>query len=492
MMPSTPVRRRLRARALDFLPLPLALLAALGIALATRNPAAMLIGAVVLYQPQVVPTLRDHSTLWLMARQMARIAVLGLLLFLLPMVTTAAGAPLIPPVPGTRVLVIACAALLVYAVLFATLRALLHRGHFATRIVVVGPPAAVAGVATRLRQHHHNLFHVLGVFDENETAEVDQLLQLGQREWLDAIVVARHSIEDRCPDALRHQLRHLSAPIAVVAPSGKEGAWLVVDDLDLAMFTQLAAAFGEEKYGFVVTPNADHLVRLHEDAAFRRSYASADFVLLDSRFLAHWLRWTRRQCLRVCPGSDLTTALFDEVIGSMDRVVIIGGTAVQAEQLRTRYALRNLHQLVPPMGFIRDPAAVDACLDFIEQHSPFRFCLLAVGAPQQERLAELLKERGQARGLALCVGASLNFLTGEERRAPSWMRRCGVEWLYRLLQDPRRLAARYLWRGPRVFGVMAHSAIVTRKRLFTVPAAGPDARPHRTGSVVPATQRRTG
>ena len=86
----------------------------------------------------------------------------------------------------------------------------------------------------------------------------------------------------------------------------------------------------------------------------------------------------------------------------------------------------------------------------------------------------------------------LNFLTGEERRAPSWMRRCGVEWLYRLLQDPRRLAGRYLWRGPRVFGVMACSAIVTRKRLFTVPAAGPDVRPHRTDSVVPATQRRTG
>jgi len=491
-MASTPDRRRLRARALDILPMPLALLGAVGIALATHNPAAMVIGAVVLYQPQVAPTLRDHSTLWLMTRQLARIGVLGLLLAILPMVTTAAGGPLIPPIPATRVLVIVCAALLVYGMLFATLRALLHRGHFATRVVVVGPPAAVAGVATRLRQHHQNLFHVLGIFDESQAAEVQQLLQLGQREWLDAIVVARHSIHDRCPDTLRHQLRHLSAPIAVVAPSGKEGDWLVVDDLDLPMFTQLAAAFGEDKYGFVVTPNADHLVRLHEDAGFRRSYASADFVLLDSRFLAHWLRWTRRQYLRVCPGSDLTTVLFEEVIAPMDRLVLIGGTPAQAEQLRIRHGLRDLHQLVPPMGFIRDAAAVEACLEFVEQHSPFRFCLLAVGAPQQERLAELLKQRGQARGLALCVGASLNFLTGEERRAPSWMRRCGVEWLYRLMQDPRRLAARYLWRGPRVFGIMARSAIVTRKRLFTVPAAGPDVRPHRTGSVVPATQRRTG
>ena len=491
-MPSTPARRRLRARALDILPLPLALLGAIGIALVTHNPIAMVVGAVVLYQPQVAPTLRDHSTLWLMTRQATRIALLGLLLAVLPMVTTASGGPLMPLIPVTRVIWVVSGALLVYGALFATLRALLHRGHFATRIVVVGPPTAVAGVATRLRQHHHNLFHVLGVFDENQAAEVEQLLQLGQREWLDAIVVARHSLEDNCPDSLRHQLRHLSAPIAMVAPSDKEGDWLVVDDLDLAMFTQLAAAFGEDKYGFVVTPNADHLVRLHEDAAFRQSYASADFVLLDSRFLAHWLRWTRRQYLRVCPGSDLTTVLFKEVISPMDRLVIIGGTSAQAQQLRKRHGLGNLHQLVPPMGFIRDPAAVEACLDFIEQHSPFRFCLLAVGAPQQERLAELRKQRGQARGLALCVGASLNFLTGEEQRAPPWMRRCGMEWLYRLLQDPRRLAARYLWRGPRVFGVMARSAIVTRKRLFTVPAAGLDVRPHRIGNVVPATQRRTG
>ncbi len=73
-----------------------------------------------------------------------------------------------------------------------------------------------------------------------------------------------------------------------------------------------------------------------------------------------------------------------------------------------------------------------------------------------------LRERGQARGLALCVGASINFLTGDERRAPGWMQRLGIEWLYRLLQDPRRLAARYLLRGPRVFGLLRRAEIVQR------------------------------
>jgi exopolysaccharide biosynthesis WecB/TagA/CpsF family protein len=103
------------------------------------------------------------------------------------------------------------------------------------------------------------------------------------------------------------------------------------------------------------------------------------------------------------------------------------------------------------MGFINDPAAVEATLQFIEAQSPFRFCLLAVGCPQQEILARALKVRGKAKGLALCVGASVNFLTGTERRAPRWMANIGFEWLFRLILNPTRLARRYLVRGPRIF-----------------------------------------
>ncbi len=129
----------------------------------------------------------------------------------------------------------------------------------------------------------------------------------------------------------------------------------------------------------------------------------------------------------------------------------MAGTDEQAKILVQRYGLRALRHLNPPMGFIHDPAAVEATLTFIENESPFRFCMLAVGCPQQEYLAKALLTRGRARGLALCVGASIDFLTGTERRAPRWMRSAGFEWLYRLLQNPGRLARRYLLRGPRIF-----------------------------------------
>jgi UDP-N-acetyl-D-mannosaminuronic acid transferase (WecB/TagA/CpsF family) len=95
-------------------------------------------------------------------------------------------------------------------------------------------------------------------------------------------------------------------------------------------------------------------------------------------------------------------------------------------------------------------AAVETCLSDIESASPFRFCFIVLGSPLQEMIARKLQERGTARGLALCVGASINYMTGVERRAPPWMRQIGFEWLFRLLLQPRRMAYRYLIRGPRI------------------------------------------
>lgn len=227
-----------------------------------------------------------------------------------------------------------------------------------------------------------------------------------------------------------------------------------LDDYDLLSFSKVADSFGTERYGYVVTPNVDHLIRWHDDANFRALYADASYVLLDSRFLAYVLKLTKRISPRVCAGSDLTAQLFTNIITVDDPIILIGGSDQQAQQLAQIYGLRKLHHYNPPMGFIRSPEAVETCLKFVESHSPFRFCLLAVGAPQQETLAQLLKQRGVARGLALCIGASINFLTGAETRAPRWMQRLGLEWAFRLLQDPKRLAKRYLVRGPRVFGLL--------------------------------------
>lgn len=241
--------------------------------------------------------------------------------------------------------------------------------------------------------------------------------------------------------------------------------WLIheVDDYDLESFTPLAANFGQERFGYVVTPNVDHLVRYCEDSTFREHYQNADYVLLDSRFAARLLRLMKGVRLRVCTGSDLTAALFSRVVTSSDRVVLIGGTSEQAAVIQMLYGLTNVRHHNPPMGFAHDPEAIEECVRFIESESPFRFCFLAVGSPQQEALAALLQARGVARGLALCVGASLDFITGNEKRAPQWVQQLAMEWLYRLAQNPKRLAARYLVRGPRFFGYLRRARFVSRR-----------------------------
>lgn len=261
----------------------------------------------------------------------------------------------------------------------------------------------------------------------------------------------------------KHSLHSAPADDVPVAPTTAGALSLQLDDYDLDAFADLAARFGQDRYAYAITPNVDHLIRLHEDAAFRALYADAGFVLLDSRFLSHLLRVTRGVDLPVCAGSDLVARLFADVIRPADPLVLIGGSADQARLLAERYGLDRLAYHNPPMGFIHDPAAVEECLRFIETHSPFRFCLLAIGSPQQEVIARHLQQRGHARGLALCIGAAVDFITGTRKRAPRWMQRCGLEWAWRLLQEPGRLARRYLVRGPRAFGLLSRTDVLLRR-----------------------------
>ena len=236
-------------------------------------------------------------------------------------------------------------------------------------------------------------------------------------------------------------------------PSSSDALALSIDDYDLERFGRVAAAFGTSRFGYVVTPNVDHVIRYHDEPAFRMLYRDASYVLMDSRFLARILAAWKGIELPVCAGSDLTPRLLQGAADG-DRIVIVGGTRPQVSQLAERYGLKNLEHVEPPMGFIHNPFAVEKCLVQIEQASPFRYCFLAVGSPQQEVLARHLKLRGRARGLALCVGGAINFITQRERRAPLWMQRQGLEWLFRLSQDPRRLSGRYLLRGPRIVALI--------------------------------------
>jgi N-acetylglucosaminyldiphosphoundecaprenol N-acetyl-beta-D-mannosaminyltransferase len=224
----------------------------------------------------------------------------------------------------------------------------------------------------------------------------------------------------------------------------------------------IAARPAEAPFGYVVTPNADHLVRLSRDPGVRSLYETALLRLLDSRVVAGTAWLLGIPAPRVAPGSDLTAALLCRHTQPSERITVVGLRREFVAALVARCGIAAPAHYDPPMGFDRDPAALRAAVEFVLAH-PARFVFLAVGSPRQEILAAAIAATGRATGTGLCIGASLNFLAGAERRAPHWMRRQGLEWLYRLRSDPRRFGRRYLIDSPNVFRLLLREcAAVTR------------------------------
>ena len=203
-------------------------------------------------------------------------------------------------------------------------------------------------------------------------------------------------------------------------------------------------------FRYIVTPNVDHLVRLHkEPELYGPLYGASWLSVCDSRILELLAKFSGVP-LKAVPGSDLTAQLFDNVIAKDEAVNVIGGDDDVIEKVKARYGLTNLNHHQPPMGLRNKPDKVRACAKFIADH-PARYTFICVGSPQQEMIAKEALERGDCAGLGLCVGASLDFLAGKQTRAPKWMQSARLEWLYRLGKEPGRMWKRYLIEGPKIF-----------------------------------------
>lgn len=204
----------------------------------------------------------------------------------------------------------------------------------------------------------------------------------------------------------------------------------------------IAGRAPEAPFAYVVTPNAQHVVRLHRgDAPFRAAYDAAWLRLCDSQIMRLLVRLLFGRHLPSAPGSDLTAHLFAHLIGPDDAITVIGGNDELVRRLRARFGLTRLALHEPPMGFSADPREVERCVRFVLDH-PARYVFLAVGAPQSECLALAIQDTGRATGVGLCVGSSLLFVTGMVERAPLLFRRFALEWLFRLALNPRGHARR--------------------------------------------------
>lgn len=206
-----------------------------------------------------------------------------------------------------------------------------------------------------------------------------------------------------------------------------------------------AAAAGEPTTIF--TLNLDHLVKLRTSPAFRNAYRHARYVTADG---APIVRLSRAQSCAIerTTGADLVLPLAEAAAARNLPVYLFGSTPAALGRAGQRLAANTDHKLSiagsssPPMNFDPEGPEADAAIERIAQ-SGARICFLALGAPKQEILAARAVSRGVP-VVFVCVGAALDFLAGAQVRAPGFMQRHGLEWLWRLASNPRRMTLRYV------------------------------------------------
>jgi len=171
---------------------------------------------------------------------------------------------------------------------------------------------------------------------------------------------------------------------------------------------------------YVATPNVDHRVRLKREPALKSLYDAAWMTLCDSRII-ELLAWFDGVPLRAAPGADLVEYLFETKIRCDTPVNVIGSSQAAIELIKTRYQLNNVRWHQAPMNIRNRPDSIAEAAAFVA-NNPAWITFICVGSPQQEMVAQAIVQRGDAKGVGLCCGASLEFLSGTVARAPRWMR----------------------------------------------------------------------
>jgi exopolysaccharide biosynthesis WecB/TagA/CpsF family protein len=198
---------------------------------------------------------------------------------------------------------------------------------------------------------------------------------------------------------------------------------------------------------YVVTPNVDHIVRLEGDSYFREIYENANLILTDGKPLIWISRLLGTPIREKVSGSDLFPRVCQSAGLEGKRLFLLGAAEGVADK-----AARNLKEqhsgiqiagtYSPPVGFERDQKETDKIVSIINDSRTDILCI-GMGSPKQEMFFYGLRDRLDVK-VALNIGASIDFAAGNVKRAPLWMQRSGLEWLYRLLREPKRLAKRYL------------------------------------------------
>lgn len=203
------------------------------------------------------------------------------------------------------------------------------------------------------------------------------------------------------------------------------------------------------KSGVVLTPNVDHLMKLQRDPDFYKTYTLADYKVCDSQILMYASRFLGTPLKEKISGSDFFPIFCDFHKDNPDiTIFLLGGAEGVADRARERINFKSGREIIigshsPSFGFEKNEQECQEIVEMINQ-SGATVLAVGVGAPKQEKWIYKYKHQLPDIKIFLAVGATIDFEAGVLKRAPKWMSAIGMEWLFRIACDPKRLWKRYL------------------------------------------------
>ena len=213
----------------------------------------------------------------------------------------------------------------------------------------------------------------------------------------------------------------------------------------------------KNKNAYVVTPNVDHIVQLDTNKELQAVYENASLILTDGKPLMWIAKWYGTPIKEKISGSDLFPLLCKMSAEKGYKMFFLGAAegvaAKAAENLSERYkGLQVVGTYSPPYGFEKNQIEMDKIKEMVKKSAP-DILIVGLGCPKQEKFM-YYNCQNFGGPISFGLGASLDFEAGNVKRAPKWMANHGLEWLFRITQDPKRMAKRYLLNDMKIFALM--------------------------------------
>ena len=202
---------------------------------------------------------------------------------------------------------------------------------------------------------------------------------------------------------------------------------------------------------YIVTPNAQHINNLQGDSLFRKIYSQAFLVIPDGVSIVWAAKFLKTPLKGKISGINLFEKLCERGASKPLKIFLLGGRPQAAERaaeiLEQRYlGLKIAGTYCPAYGFESDPLEIDRINQKILDAAP-NLLFVGLGSPKQEKW--IYNHYRQLNvPVSIGIGVSFEFVAGMVKRAPLWMQESGLEWLFRLIIEPKRLWARYVIGNP--------------------------------------------